>query len=57
MNFEDCIKFANENPASYIATMDGAQPRVRGVAYVVRRRNRVLLSHGNYETHLQAAAG
>ena len=26
MNFEDCIKFANENPASYIATMDGAQP-------------------------------
>jgi pyridoxamine 5'-phosphate oxidase len=32
MNFEDCIKFANENPASYIATVDeGNQPRVRGL--------------------------
>ena len=30
MNFKDCIKFANENPTSYIATMDGDQPRVRG---------------------------
>jgi uncharacterized pyridoxamine 5'-phosphate oxidase family protein len=27
----DCIKFANENPASYIATADGDQPRVRGM--------------------------
>jgi pyridoxamine 5'-phosphate oxidase len=30
MNFKDCIKFANENPTSYIATVDGDQPRVRG---------------------------
>lgn len=30
MNFEDCIKFANENPVTYIATIDGDQPRVRG---------------------------
>ena len=29
MEFKDCIKFANENPVSYIATMDGDQPRVR----------------------------
>jgi len=27
---QDCIKFANENPVCYIATMDGDQPRVRG---------------------------
>ena len=31
MNFEDCIKFANENPVCYIATVDeNGQPRVRG---------------------------
>ena len=30
MEFKDCIKFANENPASYVATVDGDQPRVRG---------------------------
>ncbi|MGB7000481.1 MAG: pyridoxamine 5'-phosphate oxidase family protein [Halobacteriota archaeon] len=30
MNYQDCIKFANENPVCYIATVDGAQPRVRG---------------------------
>ncbi len=29
MDFEDCIKFANENPVCYIATEDGVQPRVR----------------------------
>ena len=30
MDYQDCIKFANENPVCYIATMDGDQPRVRG---------------------------
>ena len=30
MNIQDCIKFANENPVCYIATVDGDQPRVRG---------------------------
>jgi uncharacterized pyridoxamine 5'-phosphate oxidase family protein len=30
MNHNDCIKFANENPACYLATTDGDQPRVRG---------------------------
>lgn len=29
MNLSDCAKFANENPVTYIATMDGDQPRVR----------------------------
>lgn len=29
MSFQDCIKFANENPVSYIATTEGEQPRVR----------------------------
>ena len=28
MNFNDCVKFANENKTCYIATMDGDQPRV-----------------------------
>ncbi len=30
MNFKDCIKFANENPVCYLATIDDGQPRVRG---------------------------
>ena len=29
MDFQDCIKFATENPVCYVATMDGDQPRVR----------------------------
>jgi len=29
MDFSECVKFANENPVTYIATMDGDQPRVR----------------------------
>ena len=31
MSFTDCIKFANENPVCFIATMDGDQPRVRPI--------------------------
>ena len=30
MDFKDVIKFANENPACYLATAEGDQPRVRG---------------------------
>ncbi len=29
MDFNDCIKFANENKACYLATAEGDQPRVR----------------------------
>lgn len=29
MDFKDCIKFANENKSSYLATLEGDQPRVR----------------------------
>ena len=33
MEFEDCIKFANENPTAYVATVDEkGQPRVRALA-------------------------
>jgi len=32
MDFAKCIKFANENPVTYIATVDGDQPRVRAFA-------------------------
>lgn len=31
MKFEDCVKFANENPVAWLATADGDQPRVRGM--------------------------
>ena len=32
MDFSDCVKFANATPVTYIATMDGDQPRVRAFA-------------------------
>jgi pyridoxamine 5'-phosphate oxidase len=32
MDITDCVKFANENPVTYIATTDGEQPRVRAFA-------------------------
>ncbi len=31
MTFEDCRAFANENPTCFLATVDGDQPRVRGM--------------------------
>lgn len=31
MDFQECIKFASENPVCFMATTDGAQPRVRGM--------------------------
>lgn len=31
MNIQDCIKFANENPVCYLATVEGDQPRVRAL--------------------------
>ena len=33
MDFNDCIKFANEIPVCYMATMDGDQPRVRALGF------------------------
>jgi pyridoxamine 5'-phosphate oxidase len=31
MDFNDCIKLANENKTCFLATMDGDQPRVRAI--------------------------
>ncbi len=31
MEVKDCIKFANENPVSWVATVDDDQPRVRAL--------------------------
>jgi pyridoxamine 5'-phosphate oxidase len=31
LSFDDCVKFANANPSGYLATVDGDQPRVRGL--------------------------
>ncbi len=30
---EDCIRFANENPVCYLATVEGDQPRVRALGF------------------------
>jgi pyridoxamine 5'-phosphate oxidase len=31
MNFQDCVKFANEHNVCYVATTEGNQPRVRAL--------------------------
>ncbi len=33
MTIQDCIKFTNENPICYIATVEGDQPRVRALGF------------------------
>lgn len=33
MKIQDCIKFANENPLCYLATVEGDQPRVRALGF------------------------
>jgi len=33
MNIQDCIKFTNENPICYLATVEGNQPRVRAMGF------------------------
>ena len=33
MNIQDCIKFTNENPICYLATVEGDQPRVRALGF------------------------
>jgi uncharacterized pyridoxamine 5'-phosphate oxidase family protein len=33
MNILDCIKFSNENPICYLATVDDDQPRVRALGF------------------------
>ncbi len=32
MDFSECVRFANDNPVTYIATAEGDQPRVRAFA-------------------------
>jgi len=32
MNFQDCVKFATENPLCFLATAEADQPRVRALA-------------------------
>ena len=33
MDFEDCVKFANENPVCFLATCDQGMPRVRCMGF------------------------
>lgn len=33
MNIQDCIKFTNENPICYLATVEEDQPRVRALGF------------------------
>jgi pyridoxamine 5'-phosphate oxidase len=38
MELKDYIEFANKNPACFIATTDGDQPRVRDFCYGMRMK-------------------
>jgi pyridoxamine 5'-phosphate oxidase len=33
MNFDNCIRFANDNKLCYLATVEGDQPRVRALGF------------------------
>ncbi|MDR3706034.1 MAG: pyridoxamine 5'-phosphate oxidase family protein [Paludibacteraceae bacterium] len=33
MTLQDCIKFTNENPICYLATLDGDEPHVRALGF------------------------
>ncbi|PKP05183.1 MAG: pyridoxamine 5'-phosphate oxidase [Bacteroidetes bacterium HGW-Bacteroidetes-6] len=33
MNIQDCIKFANENPICFLATLENNQPKVRAMGF------------------------
>lgn len=33
MTIQDCIKFTNENPICYVATVENDQPRVRALGF------------------------
>lgn len=33
MDIQDCIRFSNENPICYLATVEGDQPRVRALGF------------------------
>jgi pyridoxamine 5'-phosphate oxidase len=39
MDFQDCIKFANEHPVCYVASIDGDQPRVRALLMLFADEN------------------
>lgn len=39
LNFEDCIKFANDTPVCYLATVEGDQPRVRALGFWFADKN------------------
>ena len=39
MDFSESVKFTNENPLTYIATMDGDQPRQRVSTFTPPRRD------------------
>jgi pyridoxamine 5'-phosphate oxidase len=39
LDFEDCIKFANDTPVCYLATTEGDQPRVRALGFWFADKN------------------
>ena len=55
MDLSECIAFANANPVTYIATIEGDQPHVRAFAMWFADQTGFLLSHWNPKEHLFAA--
>lgn len=46
MDFQDCIQYINDNPACALATIDGDQPRVRGMYVMWARGDGIYFTTG-----------
>jgi pyridoxamine 5'-phosphate oxidase len=52
MDIKDCIKFANDNPVCYLATMDGDQPRVRALLFWFADETGFYFQSGTIKEHV-----
>lgn len=49
MNKEEILDFIKSNPACHLATVDGDQPRVRGMLMYRADENGILFHTGNFK--------
>jgi pyridoxamine 5'-phosphate oxidase len=52
MDIKDCIKFANDNPVCYLATVEGDQPRVRALLFWFADKTGFYFQSGTFKEHV-----
>jgi len=52
MDIKDCIEFANANPVSYLATVEGDQPRVRALLFWFADETGFYFQSGTTKDHI-----